>query len=186
VFINGERIEYYVKQGNSLRQLRRGTLGTGVSTLLTSGTEVRDQSPGENIPYKDQTLTQLFTADGTTASYELDFTPTQGINEFEVFVAGRRLRKNTISSYQVDTKDINGNFVTRFIAQDSVEGDTTLPVEFTLTGSTLDLTVTPEAEQKVVVVRRVGQTWTKAGESLVDAKNDIAEFLKARTTELPK
>ena len=186
VFINGERIEYYVKQGNSLRQLRRGTLGTGVSTLLTSGTEVRDQSPGENVPYKDQTLTQLFTADGTTASYELDFTPTQGINEFEVFVAGRRLRKNTISSYQVDTKDINGNFVTRFIAQDSVEGDTTLPVEFTLTGSTLDLTVTPEAEQKVVVVRRVGQTWTKAGESLVDAKNDIAEFLKARTTELPK
>ena len=186
VFINGERIEYYVKQGNSLRQIRRGTLGTGVNTLISSGTEVRDQSPGENMPYTDQTLTQVFTADGTTASFELDFTPTQGVNEFEVFVAGRRLRKNAISSYQVDTKDISGNFVTRFIAQDSAEGDVTAPVEFTLSGSTLGLAVTPEADQKVTVVRRIGQTWTKAGESLVDAENDVAQFLKARTTELPK
>ena len=186
VFINGERIEYYVKQGNSLRQIRRGTLGTGVNALIASGTEVRDQSPGENMPYADQTLTQVFTADGTTASYELDFIPTQGINEFEVFVAGKRLRKNAISSYQVDTKDSVGNFVTRFIAQDSAEGDVTLPVEFTLSGSTLELAVTPEADQKVTVVRRVGQTWSKVGESLVDAKNDVAQFLKARTTELPK
>ncbi len=186
VFINGERIEYYVKQGNSLRQIRRGTLGTGVNTLIASGTEVRDQSPGENAPYTDQTLTQVFTADGTTASFELDFTPTQGVNEFEVFVAGRRLRKNAISSYQVDTKDSAGNFVTRFIAQDSAEGDVTLPVEFTLSGSTLGLAVTPEQDQKVTVVRRIGQTWTKAGESLVDAENDVAQFLKARTTELPK
>ena len=186
VFINGERIEYYVKQGNSLRQIRRGTLGTGVNALIASGTEVIDQSPAENVPYTDRTLTQVFTADGTTASYELDFTPTQGVNEFEVFVAGRRLRKNAISSYQVDTKDSAGNFVTRFIAQDSAEGDVTLPVEFTLSGSTLELAVTPEADQKVTVVRRVGQSWTNAGESLVDAKNDIAEFLKARTVELPK
>jgi hypothetical protein len=186
VFINGERIEYYVKQGNSLRQIRRGTLGTGVNALIASGTEVRDQSPGENVPYRDQTLTQVFTADGTTASYELDFTPTQGINEFEVFVAGRRLRKNAISSYQVDTKNSSGDFVTRFIAQDSAEGDVTLPVEFTLSGSTLGLTVTPEQDQKVTVVRRVGQTWTNVGESLADAENDVAQFLKARTTELPK
>ena len=58
--------------------------------------------------------------------YELDFTPTQGVNEFEVFVAGRRLPKNAISSYSADTKDSAGNFVTRFIAQDSAEGDVTL------------------------------------------------------------
>ena len=186
VFINGERIEYYVKQGNSLRQIRRGTLGTGVNTFIASGTSVIDQSPGENMPYADQTLTQVFTADGTTASFELDFTPTKGVDEFEVFVAGNRLRKNAISSYQVDTKNSAGNFVTRFIAQDSAEGDVTLPVEFTLSGSTLNLAVTPEQDQKVTVIRRVGQTWSNAGESLVDAENDVAQFLKARTTELPK
>ena len=51
--------------------------------------------------------------------------------------------------------------------------------------STLELAVTPEADQKVTVVRRVGQSWTNAGESLVDAKNDIAEFPKARTVNHP-
>ena len=86
-----------MKQGNSLRQIRRGTLGTGVNALIASGTEVIDRV-AENVPYTDRTLTQVFTADGTTASYELDFTPTQGVNEFEVFVAGRRL-PNAISSY---------------------------------------------------------------------------------------
>jgi len=30
IFIAGERIEYFVKESNTLRQLRRGTLGTGV------------------------------------------------------------------------------------------------------------------------------------------------------------
>ena len=52
VFINGERIEYLVKQGNSLRQLRRGTLGTGVNALLTAGTEVEDPSPRILFPQR--------------------------------------------------------------------------------------------------------------------------------------
>ena len=30
IFINGERIEFLIKQGNVLRQIQRGTLGTGV------------------------------------------------------------------------------------------------------------------------------------------------------------
>ena len=33
LFINGERIEYFVKDGNSLQQLRRGTMGTGVKDI---------------------------------------------------------------------------------------------------------------------------------------------------------
>ena len=33
IFINAERIEYFVKSGNKLRQLRRGTLGTGVKAV---------------------------------------------------------------------------------------------------------------------------------------------------------
>ena len=37
VSIDGERIEYWIKDGNKLQQLRRGTFGTGVpiNTLLT-------------------------------------------------------------------------------------------------------------------------------------------------------
>ena len=185
VFINGERIEYLVKQGNSLRQIRRGTLGTGVNALLTAGTEVEDQGPQNTVPYKDEIYTTVYTPDGTTGVFELDFTP-NSVNEFEVFMAGRRLRKNAISSYQVDTKDSEGNFVTRFIDQDSPEGDVTADAEFTLAGSTLTLYRTPEEEEKIVVVRRLGRSWTPTGTSLADAKNDIADFLRENTTELPK
>ena len=100
-------------------------------------------------------------------------------------MAGRRLRKIT-SSYLLDKKDSAGTFVTRFIDQDSPEGDVTLDPEFTLSGSTLTLYRTPEEEEKIVVVRRLGQTWTTPGTSLADAKNDIADFLRENTTELPK
>ena len=203
VFINGERIEYFVKQGNSLRQIRRGTLGTGVNTLLTTGTEVIEQGPSENIPYRDETITQIFTADGVASTYELDFDAsaiatqykqdsgsTKTVAEitadlFEVFVAGRRLRKSAISVYQTDTKDAQGNFVTRFVDQDSPEGDITANAEFTLNGNTIQLAETPTDGQKIVVIRRIGKTWTNLGESLADADNDIANFIRARTTELP-
>ena len=94
IFIEGERIEYLKKDGQYLKNLRRGTLGTGVKNVYSEGTEVYDQNAAKSLPYKDETLTTIFTADGTTKTYELDFTPTN-VNEFEVFVAGRRLRKNT-------------------------------------------------------------------------------------------
>jgi len=192
-----------VKQGNSLRQIRRGTLGTGVNTLLTTGTEVIEQGPSENIPYRDETITQIFTADGVASTYELDFDAsaiatqykqdsgsTKTVAEitadlFEVFVAGRRLRKSAISVYQTDTKDAQGNFVTRFVDQDSPEGDITANAEFTLNGNTIQLAETPTDGQKIVVIRRIGKTWTNLGESLADADNDIANFIRARTTELP-
>ena len=190
VFINGERIEYFVKQGNSLRQIRRGTLGTGVNNLISAGTVVVNQGPSENIPYTDQLITQTFTADGSGRSFELDFLPIDpsgpgnAVDTFEVFVAGRRLRKADISKYQVDTKDSNGNFVTRFTDQDSPEGDITANAEFTLSGSTLELTNAPLEDQKITVIRKIGQTWTDPGVSLADADNDIANFIRANSTEL--
>ena len=185
VFINGERIEYFVKQGNSLRQLRRGTLGTGVNVTISAGTEIEDQGPQNTVPYKDEIITTVYTPDGTTGTFELDFVPGSE-HEFEVFMAGRRLRKNAISKYQVDVKDITGNFVTQFLDQDSPEGDVTADAEFTVTGSTLTLYRTPEEEEKIVVVRRLGHTWTPGGVSLADAENDIADFLRENVTELPK
>ena len=185
VFINGERIEYFVKQGNTLRQLRRGTLGTGVNVRVTAGTVLEDQGPQNTIPYKDEIITTVYTPDGTTGVFELDFVPGSE-HEFEVFMAGRRLRKNAISKYQVDVKDANNNFVTQFLDQDSPEGDVTSDAEFIVTGSTLTLYRTPEEEEKIVVVRRLGHTWKDDGISLADAKNDIADFLRENVTELPK
>ena len=65
IWINGERIEYYVKDGNALKQLRRGTLGTGAPLQHAQYSKVSGQGPEENIPYQDQTLTTRFTGSPT-------------------------------------------------------------------------------------------------------------------------
>ena len=95
-----------------LKQLRRGTLGTGVKEIYTEGTEIANQSSTFSMPYKDNTLTTVFTATGDSSGFSLDFDPTTSNSNniqtqqedpidptefFEVFVAGRRPRKTTFS-----------------------------------------------------------------------------------------
>ena len=178
IMIDGERIEYFVRNGNVISQFRRGTLGTGVKHMYLENTAVLNVSGKNSMPYKDETLTTVFTADGTLSTYELDFTP-GNINEFEVFVAGKRLRKNSISVYKFD--NVNGP-----LAQDSPEGDQTLTAEFTLTGNQLALTTTPVQNTKVIVVRKQGQRWSEPGISLADSDSNISRFLRAATVDLPR
>ena len=175
IFLEGERIEYFIKDGNTLKQLRRGTLGTGVKDVYLAGTEVYNQSQSSTIPYKDETITTVLTADGTSSAYQLDFMP-NSVNEFEVFVAGRRLRKNTISSYVQPNP----------IAQDSPEGDITLEAEFSIEGSTLTLLEVPDINQKIIIVRRQGKLWSDPGTALADADTDISRFLRAKSPDLPR
>jgi len=183
VFINGERIEYFVKDGNELKQLRRGTLGTGVPEVHQVGSDVQDQSRNTIMPYRDETVTLIFDGDETTNTFELDFIPLR-VDEFEVFVAGRRLRKNMIDSYQFEYTQ-NGEVVSA-IAQDSPEGDVVLPPEYTVENNILTLLESPGVNQKVMVVRKIGKLWTDPGTPLSDADTDIGRFLRAKTVELPR
>ena len=64
VFIESERIEYFRKEGNIIRQLKRGTLGTGIKNSYPTGTLVRDQSITQTIPYKDEFITEVIVSDG--------------------------------------------------------------------------------------------------------------------------
>jgi hypothetical protein len=175
VFIGGERIEYYLKEDNVLRQLRRGTLGTGIKPLHSAGAQVLDQSIYQTVPYKDETTSQTFTADGSTNSYTIDFIP-NNVNEFEIFAGGRRLRKNSISSFDV-TQDL-----------DSPEGDITLAAEFSVDGVTpvVTLTTTPAINTKITVVRRIGKRWTDPGTPLRLQENNIGRFLRNKEVTLPK
>jgi len=125
-----------------------------------------------NIPYKDEVYTTKFTADGTSTDYTLDFTP-DSVNEFDVFVAGKRMRKTTLESYQVDN------------AMDSPEGDITLPAEFTVTNNILSLTTAPIENTTVVVVRKKGRTWSDPNKTLADSETDIAKFLRSTPVDLP-
>ena len=175
IFIGGERIEYYLKEDGALRQLRRGTLGTGIKTIHTAGSQVLDQSVYQTVPYKDEMRTQTFTADGSTRAVTVDFVP-NNVNEFEVFVGGRRLRKNAISSFN-PSNDL-----------DSPEGDTTLPAEFSVDGvnPVVTLTNTPAINTKIMVVRRIGKRWTDPGTPLRLQENNIGRFLRNKEVALPK
>ena len=134
-----------------------------------------DQSVYQTVPYKDETRTQTFTADGSTKAVTVDFTP-NNVNEFEIFVGGRRLRKNAISSFN-PSNDL-----------DSPEGDSTLPAEFSVDGvnPVITLTDTPAINTKITVVRRIGKTWTDSGTPLRLQENDIGRFLRNKEVTLPK
>jgi hypothetical protein len=118
VIIDGERIEYFKVEGNTLKQLRRSTLGTSPSTYLPAGTKVIDQSPEQNIPYVDRYYRQAVLTDNSTATYTINpvasiTTVTLGgdhlisngiilsttstvnpIDQIEVYYGGRKLRKS--------------------------------------------------------------------------------------------
>jgi len=189
LFVEGERIEYFKVEDNVLSQLRRGTLGTGPKDVYEVGTELMDQSTSETIPYRDE-MVSLIALDDESTQLTLDWIPTKGVDEFEIFVAGRRLRKNSISAYQFQEIDSEGNLITNIIDADSPEGDITLEPEFTLSIENNTAIVTlaekPIEATRVLVVRKLGKTWQLPGEQLRYADNAIADFIRGATTDLPK
>ena len=177
LFIDGERIEYFRKDGNVLKQLRRGTLGTGIKSVYLAGTPVMEQGSANNIPYKDETEIQQFTSDGTTVVAELGFTldpEVEAKNQVEVFGAGRRLKKDFIAVFD------------REQAQDSPEGDIIQDPEFTIQDGNLFVNEPLPENTEITVVRKLGTIWEESGKSLRESKTNIAEFLRSQTTDLPR
>jgi predicted nucleic acid-binding Zn-ribbon protein len=177
IFINGERIEYFVKEGNVLRQIRRGTLGTGVNTFVKAGTTVSNQGAVESIPYQDKTIINEFVGNGTDTDFTLPFSAQYGVDQFEVFVAGKRLRKAPLQKFN------------HLLDQTSPQADETLPAEFSVHGTddnTLRLLVAPETGQQIKVIRKIGTQWRQEGVSLKDSKTAISSFLRESTTKLPE
>ena len=179
IWIDGERIEYLIKQDNTLRQIRRGTLGTGTKDVYNAGEKIFDQGPSKNIPYQDEVLTETFVGDGTTFVFPLNWTPTSA-DEFEIFVAGKRLRKPSVANpfYKFNPT----------IALDSPEGDEIVDADYEVDGTTpyVTLTDTPDANTQILIVRKIGKLWNPEGTTLADTENDIARFLLAGQIDLPE
>ena len=96
--------------------------------------------------------------------------------DIEVFEAGRRLRKTPIAVYS-------------YLDQDSPEGDVMVEAEFAVNknvGAYVRLTTPPPAGTQVTIVKKIGTLWTEPGTALSKSENDIAKFLQAKTTELPR
>jgi hypothetical protein len=96
IFIGTERINYFVKDGNTISRIVRGTLGTGVQHHI-AGSVVVDGSKLQSVSgYEDTTTTDTHTADGNVF-YGTTFTPTDA-NELVVQVGGTATTEFTIGS----------------------------------------------------------------------------------------
>jgi hypothetical protein len=177
IYVNGERIEYFVKVGEKLSQLRRGTLGTGVPNLHSKGTLVYDIGPAETIPYNDEVVVWTknnVNFDDSTNTLILPFVPSK--DNIEVFVGSRRLRKNSYTLHD------------RTIHPESPEGDVTHPPEFVADGINhgtsdnrvgyLVLGEEPPVGSSITVVLKRLTYWGDPDRSLSESENKVAHFLR--------
>jgi hypothetical protein len=200
VYINSERIEYMIKQGNVLKQLRRGSAGTPIAEIHIINSDVIDVGANEKLPYNETQDRIDFVSDGSSLLIgPLDFVPIQSTrnawyrssipNEFgpcdqlEVFAAGRRLRKDPIDVYQEN----NG--------ASSPAADIKLEAEFSVDGITgyVRLTAPLLAGTRITIIKRTGKTWYDRGETtasngvtLLENNTSIANFIAQKSTSLPE
>lgn len=174
--INGERIEYYTKQGNILGQIRRATLGTGAPQIHKKDTLVQDIGFTETIPYYDTQWSENFISDGSSSQVNLLNFTVLDQNEVDVFVAGKRLKKVDYSLYL----EANGYPY-------SPEGDSNFDKEFmVIADDKINLTSTPDQNTRITVVKRNGKSWIKQDENLTFSNSPIAKFIRAVPTNYPE
>ena len=200
ISIDGERIEYMTKNGNTLGQLRRGSQGTAIADSYAVGTAVVDVGYSEIIPYNENQERTDFVSDGSTQLIgPLTYIPSVGVrntwyrdtipstygpcDQIEVFAGGRRLRKDPQSVWI----EANGAY--------SPEADQLQEAEFSVDGATafIRLTTALPAGTRVSVLRRQGKTWYERGDTtaskgipLPDNDTAIARFISEKTTALPE
>jgi hypothetical protein len=207
VVINNERIEYLRKEGNILSQLRRGVHGTGISPIHSPGSIVVNIGYTETIPYSEKE--EIFIAENRTADNvlligPLDFIPTKSTNrnewfkgiqehaipeefgpcdQIEVFVEGRRLRKDPITVYS------------EILGPAEVSNGIEIPAEFSVDGITpyIRLTTSVNKTSEIKIVRRQGKIWydtgidaASSGQSMLNNTNNIIKFISKKGSELPE
>jgi hypothetical protein len=200
IFVDGERIEYFNKQGNILSQLRRGTAGTAIKDLHATGTYISDSSYKEILPYTESNDRNDFVSDGSSLIIgPLPFIPTKTepanwyrstipaeygqANTIEVFVGGRRLKKTWLTEYDES------------IASYSPAGDRQVEADFSVSGTDafIRLTEAPSAGTRITIIRKTGSSWydrgtasANSGVSLLDNQSPIAKFIADKVTRLPE
>ena len=210
ILINNERIDYFEVDGNILKKIRRGAYGTSIGTEYAAGSYVVNVGVTENIPYKEDQDRQDFISDGSSLLIgPLNYIPSKTSSDFyretqiddntviytsiplnygrcdeiEIFVAGKRLRKDSISAFNED------------ISASSPTADVVQEAEFSVDGSNpfVRLTEIPPAGTRITIIKRLGRTWYDRGENtastgvtLLKNQTPIAKFINDKTTELPE
>jgi hypothetical protein len=191
-----------------LAQLRRGVQGTAISELHSAGNVVVNVSLPETLPYNETQDRLDFVSSGTPDDSTVGTAQTIGpvstipakstrsnwyrktipaefgpCDTVEVFVGGRRLRKDPIIVYDES------------LGANSPAADRVLEAEFSVDGSTnsIRLTTTVPTGTRITVIRKTGNVWHARGTStatngvtLLESGTAIADFIASRTTDLPE
>ena len=178
IFINKERIEFFVKSGNTLSQIRRGTLGTGIKAHV-GGTSVVDASGKNTVPYSDTIHTDTHIGDGSTVSFTTTITPTSA-SQLDIFIGGQRLvgnpKLNDLQRLELTSED----------------GST---VNYTVDGSSASVTLgtAPAAGVQIKILQKKGNVWYNQGtnsaadgKGLQKATSNAAKFIAEEPTNTPK
>jgi hypothetical protein len=202
VYINGERIQYFEINGNTLTQLRRGVLGTSIAVVHPVDSYVVDVSVNERLPYKDTEHRTDVISDGISIGIPVDFIPVKSnriweqsvkfpstiptthgpCDQIEVFVAGRRLRKNPMWVF-------NPN-----LGANSPAGDVLLDAEFSVDGesNTIRLTELAPVGTRVTVFYKTGKIWYEQGDNtaskgltLLENSTSVASFIARKSSLVP-
>ena len=201
VLIDGERIEFFSKNGNVLGHLRRSTLGTGPAFYSEVGTKVIDQSLQQTIYTPDEKINIQNINSSNTATYTIvkslaefttgttgtaivlttstfySLTPPAAVDQVSVYYGGRQLRKRPLAVHD------------RSKAYDTTSTSVRiLPPEFTINTSTQALTLNIDEAittgTLITVVQKLGHVWTGT-ESLLTSECVQAKFLRIKEAELP-
>jgi hypothetical protein len=200
VFINDERIEYLKKENNVLSQLRRGSLGTGIAEVHLIDSYVVDIGAAETIPYTESQEKTNFISDGSSQLIgPLNYVPRQSsrsnwvsidipveygpCDEVEIFVAGRRLRKDSMNIYDES------------LGSTSPSADFLIQAEFSVDGQTqfVRLSEAVPAGVLISIIRKNGRIWQERGSNTATTgktffQNDtpIINFIAKKGSELPE
>ena len=204
VLINGERISYFIKTATTLSNLRRGVFGTAIAETHIANSRVINWGADESIPYNESQERTDFVSDGSSLVIgPLDFVPAKASKaiwyrgsgaaaipeefgpcyQIEVFVGGRRLRKDPISVYD------------ELLGTNSPTADVQVQAEFSVDGvtSAIRLSEAPEAGTRITIIRRVGKVWydkgtdtASSGETFLENNGSIPKFIDKKSTRLPE
>ena len=190
VNINGERIEYFSIIGNTLGQLRRGSLGTPIAELHANGSRVVDVGASETIPYVETQEKIDVISDGSTVEFgPYDFILDSSTSTRPFYKITVPIRNNAGEIIQTLYPSIPQNNVVCdeveiFVGGRRLNKDSTKIYEETLgaSGPTADIDVEADfsvnrstktirltspipAGIRITILRRIGKVWLEKGET---------------------
>lgn len=196
LFINKERIIYHEKTGNTIKNLTRGTYGTGTPEITLAGEMVIDQGKPHIIPYNDTITESHIEFKKDKFAYILPYIVDSN-NNIEIYMNGRKLRKNDIELYNpyknLDSPEADDNRGAEFIVMtnpgyDSFSLDM---VEYSLSPTILGndgysllilnpqyLDIEPQDGDTIKIVKKEGMYWHSDGQPISTSTSAIATFLK--------